>query len=842
MEQKLFQLDNFMGVDYSSSPMNVSRGRATKMRNFINDNGINRKRHGWQERMRLGGRINGIWHFSTKDREGALQTFTVVHAGTKIYTVNLTEGTSNCISTAIDSVRDNRSYGVVYGGKLYLLCGDYLVFGQFSDSNDAWQLRRVVNNTDTYIPTTTIAIRYDGAAQEIEQVGASAANEKPNILATRRRNKLFYDGTTQNGHNVFTVDSRKIDDGKIVITIQNGLSEIRGETDGNTCTVGTVTVTIDRTTGKLTFGAMPISVLEEKDNVTIEFSYLPRDENGAVLEKYEQRITGCTIGSMFGLGGVDDRLFLAGNPAFGNICFHSEITADRDLTYFPDVNTAACGNDGDPITAFSRLGDGTLAIHKRAGQNDANIYFRRGSTTIVTAGGQTVQTEVFPLTAGAIGEGVVSPYACQNLSGDNLILSENGVYGIVLSNNVATDERYARERSRLINARLTELNLFEAVAIVYKNKYYLAVPARDGEKEDYECFMADARYISSAKGDMSDAYNYEWWHFDNIPARVWAILDDTLCFGTEKGSICMFDDQYVDRTYETTESGEIYFDEAENVFWVNKTLLYDISTSDRLTILSDSGLFATYIPDLTVGEDGILTYAPTQKMFVKNNQTVYVYDNETSGLASSPTDAYTIGNVSYSDRTFRLYKDGVPVTPVGAFKLCICLQNSTLQATDVRESFFRVKLPDTETPLSVIRPYSYAYDVLTVRLESRVNVCAEWESPLFDLGNNAYAKNLHSIAISTEPTVGGKIEFGYKTLRNEQLFSAHGVNVFSFSQVDFSDFSFETNAFASVYTKRLKIRNFNYITVHLRSDNDRPCGVNNINLGYSYIKPNKGVN
>lgn len=125
--------------------------------------------------------------------------------------------------------------------------------------------------------------------------------------------------------------------------------------------------------------------------------------------------------------------------------------------------------------------------------------------------GNTLTYDEFFVKAGSIGESCITAHGTANLSGDPLMVSENGVYGIVLSGNVATDERYARERSRSVNTELLKHDLSDACGIAYKNRYYLAV--------DGECFVADARYKYTLDADMDDTYNYEWFHYKNIPAR-----------------------------------------------------------------------------------------------------------------------------------------------------------------------------------------------------------------------------------------------------------------------------------------------------------------------------------
>ena len=144
------------------------------------------------------------------------------------------------------------------------------------------------------------------------------------------------------------------------------------------------------------------------------------------------------------------------------------------------------GSTAYPIKSYSRLSDSTLAIFKEDNTQEATVYFRTGTDSdFYDANGNLVQTTtVFPTTAGSIGEGVKSRFANANLSGDVLMLSPNGVFGIVLGENVSTTERYARERSRYINERLKQhTDLSEAVGIAYKNRYYLSVEG--------VCYVAD---------------------------------------------------------------------------------------------------------------------------------------------------------------------------------------------------------------------------------------------------------------------------------------------------------------------------------------------------------------
>lgn len=81
-ERKQLTLENFKGVDFSSSPLRVHSNRASNMQNFINEYGVNRKRNGWNELFRIEDEngnaqpINGIFQFIKGNRKDLL-----VHAG-----------------------------------------------------------------------------------------------------------------------------------------------------------------------------------------------------------------------------------------------------------------------------------------------------------------------------------------------------------------------------------------------------------------------------------------------------------------------------------------------------------------------------------------------------------------------------------------------------------------------------------------------------------------------------------------------------------------------------------------------------------------------------------------
>ena len=858
-ERKSLVLSDFRGVDFSSSVLRVKSNRASKMRNFINEYGVNRKRNGWNELHKFVGKINGIFEFDGK---------TIVYAGTTFYSIDKGAKIATITSPKGVDLADNRIQAFLKKGKAYIIgCGDYLVY----DENG---LRRVADDADTYIPTTTISIDNDTVGNDVR-----ATLDDVNCLSSRRKNQLvgtagfklhtpitantkvnivfesyelpqgggWVGGWVVNYTNSATGDfadesqpgtitnvlkymyytyeesivyeygdvfgyidyesgfielaSTVFVNSKITVKYTynnreycqefsgaemswtldskikaNTLVEIVLETIESTTKDSETSVslvsysinnksgenkygtelykvkkdnvemdktkcgTVDFETGKITFNCQTAPQIENKDNIIVTF-YHKTD--------FSERITKCTFGTLFGVDGNTNRLFLSGNPDYPNMDFHSE---EDDFTYFSDLSAAALGSDEVAIKGYSRLSDSNLVIHKESNGRETSIFYRTGyyDTKYDENGNLMSRRGIFPLKAGSIGEGCVSTYACADFAGDSLILSPSGVYGVVLANNVATAERYLRERSRLIGEHLKrQKNLSEAVGIVYKNRYYLAV--------DGVCYVADARYKFTTEDDVDGSYNYEWWYWDNIPARVWAVIDEKLYFGTEDGQICVFDDKYTDRTYERIGDGKLSV--GNDTFTFDETLT--ISESDKIILDAD----------ITVGSENL------------KGRELYV--------TKLDTDKKT-------------------------FKVSTCLGGSALDFTGIDLTG------------------------ISARLVNEKNVVAEWCTPVFDLGTNEASKSLLKLTLLTEPGINGKLKFGYETRNVNKLIAARGITPFSFDNLSFENFSFETG-FANSYSVKCNQRNFNFIMFRFFSDSDSDCCVNSLTAIYKINKSNRGV-
>ena len=840
------QLDDFKGVDFSSSPLKVQSNRATEMKNFINEYGVNRKRNGWNELIKIRDtqgndlKINGIFNY----KHGNIKK-TIVHAGTKFFTLDYnqttkvfstTDITSSATESAVISsrIKDQRSQCFIAKGRLYIIgCGDFLVYGTWNEGS-TYELRRVYNNSDTYIPTTTISISDDSVTDD----GARSVLDSINLLTNKRKNQLLgVDATNK----TYTVDSGEIDANStvaIVLETLDGATAVTkeisnsGEDKTKLYLGDTVVGNIDFSKGQITFTINTKPQIAQRDNIFVTFQH--------TTEGYEDRITNCNFGILFGTNGSSNRLFLSGNEDLCNYDFYSEVD---DFTYFTDLSYAKLGSSSYGIKAYQRLSDSSLAIFKEDNSQESTVYFRTGSDNeIYDSDGNLVNiTTVFPTSAGSIGEGVQSRYASANLSGDVLILSPNGVFGVVLGDNVSTTERYAKERSRYINEKLKQhSDLSEAVGIVYKNKYYLSL--------DNVCYIADARFTSQSEGDMGDTFSYEWWYWDNIPARVWAIIDDELYFGTADGMICVFDKEFTDRTYYNTSAGQLTLDIQNNRI-IYGTLELGLQEGDTIQFSTDNLYELTLnnealedIPDYSLTEDGKILLSENHIGRFFNGMEVYADNVGSSGLALNTK--YTIVDIDYGYCTFELANAlGQAVTlQASGFRLLRKLTDEQLIITGVEKTSASFQLKRvSSSPIMVLARYNETTPTnLLASIVLRRNVVAEWYSPVFDFGTNDYSKTLLKMSISTDPTTNGAVEFGYETKNLDKLHQARGMKVFSFEDLDFSNFSFDS-AFAHSYTKKVLVRNFNYIMFKIKSDNDKNCIINNLTIVYKINKINKGV-
>lgn len=261
---------------------------------------------------------------------------------------------------------------------------------------------------------------------------------------------------------------------------------------------------------------------------------------------YLDRIDKATICTKFGASGNVDRLFVAGWDEMSEYEFWSEI--DNPL-FFPDLNYACLGDEDTAIMGWSRINNNQLAIHKSSNGTDPTVYIQSAAMTQNKTQSENAKSGVFelsstysvtfPVTEGPAGQGAVSQRAFGVLCGEPLFLSNDGIFATKYVADVAADVRYAVPRSYYINSKLKDFDLSNAECIVFNNRYYLSLG------NGYVLF-ADGKQEFMIGGNQKYDYSYEWYLWENVPARIWWTVDDVLYFGTEDGRICRFNDGFLD--------------------------------------------------------------------------------------------------------------------------------------------------------------------------------------------------------------------------------------------------------------------------------------------------------
>lgn len=557
--RQFYRFADFRGVDYSSSPLEVQSNRATDMANLILRDGTLHKRNGFEQLHYLGGteEIQGAWlmkRFASKpDGEGYKDyevDVLIYIQGNKVKEYNITDSVNTILEEENSFIR-GEAIGFVSKNDLYILCGTMLHVKYGTHGFDVYDLCDG-NRGSAYIPLTTKNIVCEGSQkQDKERLLVDPINE----LTDFRRNQIVWESG-------ITAPQYKLDSECAVLYDENNVKNypklyIDGKEVGTFITTDNTPKLVCKDTYKykdyldgaiitddiVSFPTSKTSssALDDKE-IIIEFP--------VAIPFHKSLTVPATVGAIFGNDGRSDRLFIA----TGNFVRYTENTADYlpNFTYLPVTNFVRCGSAGK-VTAMMRLADGRLAVFKDS-ENDQepSLYYIAGKTIEADTDvpGVVAYNDLFTVQAGNIEEKCPTPNAIATLAGDSLFVSPSGVYGIELSGNVAADDRFARERSRIINTKLTKFDLTKAKAIVYDNRYYLAVGG-----EHNEVYIADSRYKYTAEGDLANTFNYEWFRWTDVPVASWLIKDNELWFISKDNYLCRFTNEYSDK-YLTSQGEE----------------------------------------------------------------------------------------------------------------------------------------------------------------------------------------------------------------------------------------------------------------------------------------------
>lgn len=580
----------------------------------------------------------------------------------------------------------------------------------------------------------------------------------------------------------------------------------------------------------------------------IIFNNTADKEGKEIIIEYEhpnnylkERVTKCKVSALFGVNGHSDRLFVAGNDTefkdweARQVVQWSEID---NFTYFPDTNYTRLGTQATGINGMQRLNDDSLCIFKEASTTEPTIYVMYGQYDTDT-NDNTI--DVFRTYAGNVAEGLIAPNSTANLAGDILMLSSNGVYGIEMSENVVSTSKYTKERSLPIKKLLKEFSkeeLKKACSIVRDDRYLLCV----GDK----CFVAESRYSYKPKGSPRDTFSYEWYVWDNIPALCFADIDGELYFGTADGRLCKFDNKFTDRTIEDFGASSVS---------ANGTISVDRDLAKGDNVVVDNELYGL----VAQGYDSSAPLTNRNIIYFKEenfNAIRFLLNQELYIKADNiKLTKITIADVDYANLKIVLTKEldsSFTNFEKDTINVYISLKNKELTVinpdANTEEEGRQVELAFNEVPIQGFY-YTNENSVWVCRTNITKNVVAEWYSAIMDFGTPDYSKTLLGFTVAPERIEGDNVTFGYIT---REIDSDHDIqqlkknlhnvvgNPMDLDALSLYLLSFDT--FQTSFTKKVKVRNFNYLMWFVKSDSATDTAINSVIFDYKINRKNKGAN
>jgi hypothetical protein len=424
----------------------------------------------------------------------------------------------------------------VHQDRIFILTGrEYLAYGNFDDVETIKPVSDIATVPTVFFNSSPVGM--DGVPLQDK-----------NILTNRRTvgflGNYIQTETSSSGDDVYALPYENIDASNMVVKVKDPDTlewvEYRHDTSGkwtlerwpidsnnygpvirgykwvfNTYAFADGTIpeksfVVDATFGVVGIYPAPWKNEAGEDNVEITFGLAPKED-----EDTADTLNKCDTFAVF-----EERIWLTGNPEKPAFDWHSD--AD-DPTYFPDTGYTRVGTAGTEIMGYLQVGT-AQAVVKAEGSQDASLYLRTvGTLNDLTA---------FPIKQGVSGQGAISKRAFSNILDDPLYLTRNGVFAV--SSNIVTEQRTLVNRSRFLDPKLTgEANLKEAVACSWNGMYLLSMT-------DGTVYIMDGKQEKSyQENSLTGAgYNYEAYHWNNMPATCWLPDGAELYFGTADGRIC----------------------------------------------------------------------------------------------------------------------------------------------------------------------------------------------------------------------------------------------------------------------------------------------------------------
>lgn len=407
--------------------------------------------------------------------DGASSTLTVTSSelteGQMLYLTVLKQ-TFDTSDVLTESMNAARSVSFTVGGRIYILDGlRYLCY-------DGKTLTDVKESA--YVPTTYINIQsgMNGGGTEYMQ---------RNLLSPYFRHTFIGDGMT----NTFYMK-------------ENALEEITEvKLYGSKLLSG---YTADLENGLITFDEPPAGpeATEMEEGVFYPEGYAGieitakktyKKIQGAQSEKgIADIIASCRYAAVF-----DNRVFLSGSDDAPNHVFYCERGADGEVdpTYFGALDYMQDGIGDAPIRALLPVAD-TLMVLKGDTKQDGTVFFHKAQNT-----DRDIQPKIYPSERGLFGVGCIGEAV--SFMDDPVFVSRMGLDA--MGQLSARYERAVEHRSSLIDAKISVSDMEKAMLAEW-NGYLVMLISGTGRM-----FLADSR---QKYADSTGVPQYEWYYLEDI--------------------------------------------------------------------------------------------------------------------------------------------------------------------------------------------------------------------------------------------------------------------------------------------------------------------------------------
>jgi len=445
--------------------------------------------------------------------------------------------------------------------------------------------------------------------------GAGDALESRNYLTPQCQCEFL----TNNVDKVYNLPDKTIDNTDVTVTYNDLTGDPDWENHGlftfgvseTVRTNGTITATLDRTLGIITFSVVLADSATKKaaiPNMTVQYSKTIYADPNPILK--------CNIAAWFGGSyqglASGDSVFLSGNPDEPNAVYWS---AAKDPSYFPISNTDYVGSPSEPITAFGK------AFSKLVILKQNSVYEKGFSWDSANS------KSYFPTSEIHVGIGCDMPKSVQ-LINNNLTWanSKGGVYTIATTN--INNERVIVPISQNINNEILANSLVDlqnAVSID-NGYYYVLFVGKNVYLWDYNT-TAFINYSDTVK-----LQNRLAWYIWTIPhALTTAFLYGGKIWGSalENNFLYAFDEM------QPLDEGSVWFD----VYLYSKT--FDNGVPERLKQVNKMWLSLSSADYMTI--EGLLIdeYGEqTELIDIDDNSTVSPFK---LSLSSEWTQQYKVG-------------------------------------------------------------------------------------------------------------------------------------------------------------------------------------------------------